>query len=367
MNCYRCEKELTKKNVSEEHIFLNSIGGKLKSMNLLCYDCNSKFGDSFDKELAKQLLFLSSFLNVERDRGEHPVLKGAKTESGEEIYLLSGGKPYYSKPHVDIITEDGKIVLDIKARDKKELKQIAKGLNRKYPQIDIEDILQNAVVTTDYLKEPIKVTQTIGGEKALNAIVKIALNYCIYITKDFSFLKHIIDILKNGTKNELCKHYYPNKLYKKEKEEICHLIHIQSNKKNKNIIAYVEFFSSYSFLILLSNNYTGKNIKSTYCFDLNHKKVLSKTIDLKLSTLNFENLSVISPNDYNTITEKMDRVVRIGLQKQTRKELSDLISQCVDDIFAKKYGHEPIITQQMTNELSTHIAFEFVKFITRDK
>ncbi|WP_411835373.1 HNH endonuclease, partial [Paenibacillus barengoltzii] len=31
MNCYVCKIELTKDNETEEHILLNSIGGRLKS------------------------------------------------------------------------------------------------------------------------------------------------------------------------------------------------------------------------------------------------------------------------------------------------------------------------------------------------
>jgi len=365
IKCYSCEKEITKQNVSEEHILLNAIGGKLKSKELLCKKCNSEFGDSFDSVLSKQLLFLSSFLNVDRDRGNHPKLKGAKTDSGEEIHLLVGGKPYYAKPSVETINKDNEVILNIKARSEKELKQILKGLGRKFPQIDIEEIVKKSILETSYLKEPIKITQTIGGEKALNGITKIGLNYCIHTSKNFLPFRNTINILKNNSKNELCKHFYLKKKYRKERQEICHIIHIQSNKGNKNVIAYIEFFSSYSFLVLLSDDYTGNQISSTYCYDLKHKKTLEKKINLKISTEEFKKLPVISTEYYPIITEKMDRVVQIGLKEQNDKALSDLISKCVDDIWKVKYGHEKIITEEMITELSQHLAMEFVKFIYR--
>lgn len=154
------------------------------------------------------------------------------------------------------------------------MRDIAKGLNKKYPQISVEDIIKGATHHYDYLKDPIKITQTIGGKKALNGIIKTALNYCIHISKNYLPFKNTIEILKNQQHNALCKHYYPKDLYKKESNEICHIIHIESNKHNKNLIAYVEFFSSYSFLILLSDDYQGKPIKSTYSYDLNNKKEL---------------------------------------------------------------------------------------------
>lgn len=366
MNCYCCKKAITKENSSEEHILLNSIGGKLKSYELLCKDCNSKFGDTFDSELSKQMLFLSSFLNIDRDRGNHPILKGAKTQSGEEIYLLSGGKPYFSKPIVETTTRENEIVLNIRARNEQELKQIAKGLKRKYPKIDVDEIINKANHTHAYLNEPIKITQTIGGKDALNAIVKIALNYYIYKTKDYSPVADTIEILKEKTENELCKHFYPKNFYKKESKEICHLVHIQSNKRHKNLLAYVEFFSSYSFVVMLSNNYTGNPINSTYCYDLNHKKISLKKLDLKLSTESFSSFPIISPKYYETITEKMDRIIKMGIEKQNDKEVKSLVSRCVDDILVKKYGHEKVINSQMTQELSSHLATEFVKFMYRD-
>lgn len=368
VKCYCCEEQITKDNSSVEHILLNAIGGKLKSTKLLCKKCNSRFGDSFDSELSKQLLFLSSFLNIKRERGNHPKIKGGKTERGLDIDFLAGGRPYYAKPSVETINKNNEVILNIMARDKKELKQILKGLSRKYPQIDIEGILSNSILETAYLDEPVKVSQTIGGATALNGITKIALNYCIYKNCDFQPYKATINILKSKTKNELCKHYYPNKkLYVKKAQEICHIIHIQSDKHNKNVIGYVEFFSSYSFLVLLSDNYTGKNFNSTYCYDLKSNKELKKKMNLKINTEDFNKLPTISSNYYPIITEKMDRVIQIGLKQQGENALSNLISKCVDDIWKLKYGHEERITKQMISELSQHIAMEFVKFMYRGK
>lgn len=36
------------------------MGGRLKSSNLICKECNSKFGDSFDAKLSKQFEFFAS-------------------------------------------------------------------------------------------------------------------------------------------------------------------------------------------------------------------------------------------------------------------------------------------------------------------
>lgn len=52
--CYVCGNILNEKNQTEEHIFLNAIGGNLKSKNLICRECNSSFGNDIDAALAGQ-------------------------------------------------------------------------------------------------------------------------------------------------------------------------------------------------------------------------------------------------------------------------------------------------------------------------
>lgn len=85
-----------------------------------------------------------------------------------------------------------------------------------------------------------------------------------------------------------------------------------------------------------------------------------------MSTEEFHKLPVISANYYPIITGKMDRIVKIGLEKQTDSEILSISSRCIDDILKTKYGHEKIINEQMVSELSNHLATEFVKFIYRD-
>ena len=65
MNCYVCSAELDGKNKTEEHIILNSCGGKLKSSSLICKTCNSLLGERYDATLASQLNFYSNMFNVE--------------------------------------------------------------------------------------------------------------------------------------------------------------------------------------------------------------------------------------------------------------------------------------------------------------
>lgn len=366
MKCYCCKDELNLANTSEEHILLNAIGGKLKSKNLLCKDCNSNFGKRFDGELAKQLEFLGSFLNIKRERGNHPTIKNAKTSDGQDIHLLAGGKPYFSKPIVEQVQDGDELRISIAARNDKELKNIAEGINRRYPIIPIKTIVDNAVHHKVYFDKPIQVNQVIGGQKSLNAIIKIALNYYIFKTKCFSLVEDTIEILKNETNNKLCKHFYKKQLYKKDKGEVCHFIHVESNKTNGNLIGYVELYSAFSFLILLSRNFQGKNVKYTYAYDVLKNKEISKDISLKISNDKFDNLPVFSIGNISTITEKLDRLVKIGLENQAINEMSDIYERCFNHIFNEKYAGVNIDKKKLLTEFSEYTAQELIRFIYRD-
>jgi hypothetical protein len=83
--CYLCKNEITEQNITIEHIILNSMGGRLKSSNLICKECNSKFGDSFDAKLSKQFEFFANILDIKRERGKVQDVIMIRESTGEEL------------------------------------------------------------------------------------------------------------------------------------------------------------------------------------------------------------------------------------------------------------------------------------------
>jgi hypothetical protein len=75
-------------NRSKEHKFLNSIGGMYKPSEF-CLKCNSKLGYGPDGELARQLEFLSAYLQIKRDKGSIPIIKGGHTQDGTKLHQMA--------------------------------------------------------------------------------------------------------------------------------------------------------------------------------------------------------------------------------------------------------------------------------------
>lgn len=89
--CYLCGRELKDSNLSDEHIVLNAIGGRLHSKKLICKDCNSEMGNKADSKLAEDLSFFTDMLEISRSRkSEHNQIM---TDSeGHEIIVKKAGK-----------------------------------------------------------------------------------------------------------------------------------------------------------------------------------------------------------------------------------------------------------------------------------
>lgn len=367
--CYLCDELLTASadNISKEHIILNAIGGHLKSKELLCKTCNSKFGEDADSELAKQLLFLSSYLQVKRDSGENQIIKGAKTADGREYHIVDGSKPTLAKPKFEKKIENGETKYSIAARNESELIKMLTGLRKKHPELDLELAKQKFQWQEEYLDEHLSHDMTIGGDLAFKSIVKSAVNFYIHTQGEKEQVKHLFNYLKGNEDLKIGKHFYPTKpIYKRDNNEIIHLLHLYGNKHSKLLYCFIEFFSSYSFLVLLSDNYDGKNISATYCYDLQRNKEVTKEVTLKLKKEEVTEIYKMTKNDFATITKKLTRVLDIVNKIQTDNEISNLIRKSIDKVF-DKYKHEPVITEQMINEFSEEVSLAYVRFAFRGK
>lgn len=361
--CYLCHKILNPQNESKEHILLNSIGGRLKSKKLLCKFCNSKFGHVADSELANQLAFLSSFLQIKREKGNNPKINGAKNKDGVEYNILDGNKPVLAKPKFEQINENGEIKYSITARNEKESLKILKSLKKKHPELDLDHAIQNMQFKEEYLDQPLIHNITIGGDLAFKSIVKTAVNYYLHTQNEVEYIEHLFPYLRSELELKIANHFYPKKvIYKKEPNEIIHLIHIYGNKHSQQLYCYIEFFSTYSFLVLLSDKYQGNNISTTYCYDLLKNEELSKSVNLK--SVNLSEINNLTTKDIETIAQKLNRVLDITNKIQVDREINNITKKVIEKVF-EKHKQEPILTEQMINEIANEIANEYVRFAFR--
>jgi len=352
MLCYVCDEKINKDNESEEHIIINAIGGKLKSKKLICNTCNNDFGEDIDSHLAKQLNDFSNMINIKRDRGKPQKIK-AKKMSGEDFHLDIGGKPMMANPIVNQIEKGDKTEISVVARDEKELKRILKGLSKKYKDLDANDLFEKATWSSDFFNEKLQFSNKVGGKESFKAVCKCAINYYIYKDGDISYIKHLIPNIKNNDDDvTFVNMHYQKDLYALDNNESTHIIHIIGNPDEKILFAYIDYFNVHKYLVLLNDNYNGKIMNETYCFNLLTGKEIRKRININYTKNQVLDFIINSKPNYDLVTESFNHFLKLALTKQDNEHRELLIKESINNSFSKYPENVPITKEMMDNVTS---------------
>lgn len=190
--CLLCERSISIETDSREHIIPNSIGGRKKVSGFLYVDCNSKSGDEWESELARQMNPLSLFFRIKRERGNVPSQK-LQTISGSEWVLNADGSMKLPKPIFKKQQNETGVKINISARDMPEARKMLKNISQKYYQFDTDEMLKKAKIQSTYLREPIEFKLPFGGLDAGRSFVKTALALISTTGANVSDCDHAID------------------------------------------------------------------------------------------------------------------------------------------------------------------------------
>lgn len=247
-----------------EHIIPNAIGGKLKSDNILCANCGSKFGIEIDKALIVHCQNFSTLLNVNRDRGKNQNLVSEKKD-GEKISISADGK---IKPIIDgkpdiKLSSEGKPEKII-AKSPEELKMYKGILKKEFPEYKYATTELN-IFEKDILNIPYLISlDTFKG------VCKIAVEFFLKKNGSVSEIKHLLPYLTNepGCAMRPVHLFFPSKKLKIDKG-IYHFIHIKGIKKHRILFAYLTLFGASGHFVALNwGNYKGEDIEYNYLYDL---------------------------------------------------------------------------------------------------
>lgn len=326
--CFFCNAELLNDNVTKEHIIPNSIGGKKKVSNFICRKCNSEFGETWDAELGRQLNPLALLLGVKRERGDAPP-QVFSTSQGEQIKITHGYE--LEPPHPTVKErelEEGKVELNISARSHKELRQILKGLERKYPgiskQVDVDSLSYNEGYSDGLIHIPLGVGGVAFGKSIAKSCLALAYNEKIFNTYHNIRRCFDSDIVPDNTWN----HCFRNFISNRESYDIFHCVHIEASAKLGVIVGYVEYFSAYKFIVLLSDNYSGIDGFATYGINL----ITGEEVDIDIE-INLEKQDIIEiindkPN-YDEMKKSIGKVVNFFQSRSWKKEQHRVLDKAV--------------------------------------
>lgn len=352
-SCYLCEVGLNQENTSIEHIILNSIGGRLKSNSILCKECNSSFGSKADRELSEQLSFVSNYLQVKRDHGKNQDIKGGKTEDGREFRLVDGSRPVNSKPVITkIVSPDGRVEYKVTGEDKEQVLKVLESIKKKSKKKNY-NLTHETITETERIldnRDTITFKSDIGGELTFLSITKTAANYFMFVRNEVKHIKHVLPYLKGEVKAHYSVHYRTNiQAYELKDDEVLHVLHLVGDSSKRILYCYVEFFSAYPFISLLSTQYAGESFSSTYCYDVLRNVEVTKAVHVNIDMERLSSSYMLTKEDSKAFDLKLSRVVAIGNKIHVNKEIRKIFNESFDVVIAK-YPNEEYVTPEMRNE-----------------
>ena len=336
-----CGEAITAENDSKEHIIPNAIGGLKKVKGFLCHICNTDTGDEWDVELAKQLNPLSLFFSINRDRGTVPSQQ-FPTESGRSFVLNADGSLGLPKPKYEKTTHENGVRISINARNMDEARKMLKGVARKYPQADIDDLLKNAKSKSEYCDEYMQFNLSLGGLDAGRSLVKSTLTLIHSAGKNPFACEKALDFLKSENAEPCFGYFYDKDLVQNRPVGVpIHCVYVEADPETKLIKAYVEYFGVLRVVCCLSNQYDGETYSCGYSLNPVTGEVVKLQINFDLGESEIRQAYGYEKYDPSVAKNAIDSVIGPALKTASEKEQNRVLENAVKFAFENcgaKYG-----------------------------
>lgn len=364
--CIYCKTPFSES--SDEHVIPNFLGGRKKSANIVCGECNPKFGRTIEAEMSKQLNTLRVILGLLSNRGkEAPSIKGIKLKNGRMVNLVHGGKPVFPIPVIKKEERPNGIVhIKAVAGSEKQFKQIIKGHKRKG---EIKGVKK--VKGEEYLKEHLPLNLSLGGPDFFRATAKIAFNFLATLVSHEEILSSQFDLIRDYIKEgKISKEdpvwydfNYPFSLGT-SLGPIDHSVAVACAPESHKIIGWVRFYHAFCFRIEMSNIWQGQRIGMFYRVNpIEREDSEGKwwPEDPDIFKKPFIRQPVLKM--FTKMEEAATHVLNIGQEKAYGDIIHKITKECLQEVFGQPDGS--IITEEDIVKLAQCVAERYVKFAFR--
>lgn len=364
--CALCDVEITEKNDTKEHLIPNAIGGRKKVKGFICESCNNASGDDWESELAKQLNPLSLFFGISRERGDAPS-QLFETTGGDKLKLNVDGSMDLEKPlYAESPLEPGSgVQIQIRARSMSEAKRMLQGVKRKYPQVDLNELLGNAKSESSYCQDMLNFNFSFGGHEAGRSIVKSALALAVSSGIPAEECAEATNYLRNEEAEACFGYFYETDLIKNRPEGIpLHCVSIKGCSKTKQVTGYVEYFGVQRVVLCLAGSYEGGYISGTYAINPVTGEELDLVVDLNLSNSEIREAYDYKKIPNGSVEAAFHEVIPAGMKASFEKEKDRVLNEAVMHAFENCGAKEgEILMPEHVNKLTSLIMEKLEPFI----
>lgn len=276
-NCYLCNEDLTPENDHGEHIFQQALGGTLVKKGVLCEGCGNRLGKEIDVPFVEMFKNYTSRLPINFDRKSR---NKNFTEDGvifipefNKTFKFRINKNDFLPVDVDAFENGDKlIILYPKGMPEKNLE----GLKKEKMKFFEMENLDKVIVIRDfnsYSDNIYAIPFNLDNKAYKQGMAKIAIGFAIANGVKREELEYVLDIEHHHIKQKIpLLLYMPWDFINGAIEEVrfssddlrylCHQIKLFNIEKR--LFCYIEIFGTFQCYILLSENYNGQNINSSY-------------------------------------------------------------------------------------------------------
>lgn len=351
--CALCDSKITSENDTKEHLIPNAVGGRKKVTGFICNSCNNKSGDDWESELARQLNPLSLFFGIRRERGGVPS-QTFETTGGYKLQLNAEGSMDIPKPEYTETPTSSGIKINISARSIGEAKRMLHGVKRKYPQVNLEDILSNAEAKSHYCPDMLEFNLSFGGHNSGRSIVKSTLALAVESGIDPKSCEHARDYLLNDDSEACFGYYYEKDLIQNRPKGVpLHCISISGYPESKQLLGYVEYFGVQRMVVCLSSSYTGPTLSSTHAINPISGEELELSVDLKFSHEDIRAIYDYEKIPQGAVEKAFHEVIPVGIAASVEKEKNRVLDHAINYAFSNCGAKEgEVLTHEHVSKLS---------------
>lgn len=363
-NCSICDTPITEVNDSREHVIPNSIGGRRTVTGFLCTKCNSQAGDDWDAELARQFNPLCLVFGIVRERGDVPSQR-FDTTRGDRVELHADGTMSPHKPEYAAVPAGKGIQIHIKARSMSEAKKMLASVRRKYPEVNLEEVLKRAQPSSSYRPDMLKFELSFGGPRAGRSLVKSVLALAVQSGIEGRMCECARNYLKDS-RGEACFGYYYERdlVVNRPTDRVVHCVAVKGDPASRQLLGYVEYFGVLRAVVGLSDSYGGREFTSSYAVDPVTGEELNTNVNLTLSRKELRAAYDYQRIPPGAIERAFHQVLPIALGASLEKERSRVLTRALQDAIKQcglKEGE--IITPEHAKKISKVVANSLEPFL----
>ncbi|MGL5023098.1 MAG: HNH endonuclease [Cetobacterium sp.] len=339
--CYICGVILEGENRSAEHIIPNCIGGRLKSFDLICRNCNSSLGETIDINFGKEYQILMILFDISRDRGEVQPLK-AEGRDGNKYSLYSDGTVELRSPIV-----------------KEKSIEIPRYMERQYlKKFEKKDV---PIETNVKYSIPPKFEIKLGDitEELKLGILKIALNFAILQNVSVEKLSKCIKELKIR-KEESVIPYNCDVIV----DTIFHRIKLEVSKGV--LFSTITLFSIFNFIVILNENYEEDFQECEYIEKLFGDKEIDIRIEV-LEKINYDHLWDLFYSSLDLYYSNLNKLMIIASENDRSKLIKKISAEIYEKILATPNYDEVTRSREKLESLLIEPINKFLGALLKDE